>query len=159
MTALEARWGQFVHGVAERDATRAELQDVHAERDEVIRLAETREVARIQTMFQAARQAMGFDRREQELICQIEELQLDVHRLNNMVNLILPPALAVEEYPNVLIGEDDGMEVDTEDEPKEEEIEAFEDDHGDDVSDINSDHSEAQLSYSTQLDALDDVFL
>ena len=59
-----------------------------------------------------------------------------------MVNLILPPALAVEEYPNVLIGEDDGMEVDTEDEPKEEEIEAFEDDHGDGVSDIDSDHPE-----------------
>ena len=47
MTALEARWGQFVHGVAERDATRAELQDVHAERDEVICIAKTRETARI----------------------------------------------------------------------------------------------------------------
>ena len=42
---------------------------------------------------------MEFDRREQELICQIEELQLDVHRLNNMVNPILPPALAVEKIP------------------------------------------------------------
>ena len=39
---------------------------------------------------------MEFDRREQELICQIEELQLDVHRLNNMVDPILPPALAAE---------------------------------------------------------------
>ena len=51
MIALEARRGQFVHAVAERDAARAELQDVHAERDEVICLAETREAARIRTMF------------------------------------------------------------------------------------------------------------
>ena len=57
-----------------------------------------------------------------------------------MVNPILPPAPAVEEDPNVLIVEDDGMEVDAEDEPKEEEIETFEDDHGDGVSDIDSNH-------------------
>ena len=93
-------------------------------------------------VFQSARQAMEFDHREQELICQIEEVQLDVHRLNNMVNQILPPALAVEEDPNVLIAEDDGMEMDAEFEPKEEEIESFEDDHGDGVSDIDSDHPE-----------------
>ena len=84
---------------------------------------------------------MEFDHREQELICQIEELQLDVHRLNNMVNPILPLAPALEEHPNVLIAEDDGMEVDAEDEP-EEEVEPFEDDHDDDVSDIDSDHPE-----------------
>ena len=65
-----------------------------------------------------------------------------VHHLNNMVNPILPLALAVEEDPNVLIAEDDGMEVDAEDEPKEEEIEPFEDDLGDGVSDIDSDHPE-----------------
>ena len=62
-------------------------------------------------MFQAARQATEFDRREQELIRQIEELQLDVHHLNNMVNPILPLAPAMEEDPNVLIAEDDGIEV------------------------------------------------
>ena len=62
MAALEARRGQFVHAVAERDAARAELQDIRAERDEVIRLAETREAARIQTVFQAVRQATEFDR-------------------------------------------------------------------------------------------------
>ena len=93
-------------------------------------------------MFQAARQATEFDRREQELIRQIEELQLDVHRLNNLVNPILPLGPAVEEDPNVLIAEDDGMEVDIEDEPEEEEIEPFEDDHGDCVSDIDSNHPE-----------------
>ena len=85
---------------------------------------------------------MEFDCREQELIRQIAELQLDVHRLNNMVNPILPLAPAVEEDPNVLIAEDDGMEVDAEDEPKEEEIEPFEYDHGDGVSDIDIDHPE-----------------
>ena len=42
----------------------------------------------------------------------------------------------------MLIAEDDGMEVDAEDEPEEEEIEPFEDDHGDGVSDIDSDHPE-----------------
>ena len=47
MTALEARWGQFVRAVAERDATIAEVQGIHVERDEAIHLAETREAARI----------------------------------------------------------------------------------------------------------------
>ena len=82
---------------------------------------------------------MEFVRREQELIRQIEELQLDVHCLNNMVNPILRLAPAVEEDPNVLIAEDDGMEVDAK-EPEDEEVEPFEDDHGDGVSDIDSDH-------------------
>ena len=133
MIALEAHQGQFVHAIAERDAAIAKVQGIHVERDEAIRLAKTREAARIRTVFQATRQAMEFDRREQELICQIEELQLDVHHLNNMVNQILPPAPAVEEDPNVLITEGDGMEVDAEAEPKEE-VEPFEDDHGDDAS-------------------------
>ena len=59
-----------------------------------------------------------------------------------MVNPILPPAPAVEEGPNVLIVEDDGMEMDAEEEPKDEEVEPFEDDHGDGVSDIDSDQPE-----------------
>ena len=50
--------------VAKRDVVRAEIQDVCAERGEVICLAEAREVARIQTMFQVARLAMKFDHRE-----------------------------------------------------------------------------------------------
>ena len=65
-----------------------------------------------------------------------------------MVNPILPEAPAVEEDPNVLIAEDDGMEVDTEEEPKDEEVEPFEDDRGDGVSDIDSDHPEELLSFS-----------
>ena len=61
-----------------------------------------------------------------------------------MVNPILPLALVVQENPNVLIAEDDGMEVDAEAKPKEEEeVEPFEDDHSDDVSDIDSVHSKA----------------
>ena len=90
---------------------------------------------------------MEFDRKEQELIRQVEELHLDVHRLNNMVNQFLPPnALVVEEDPNVLIAEDDGMEVDAEDELEDEEIEPFEDDHGDGVSDIESDYPRSSLA-------------
>ena len=60
-----------------------------------------------------------------------------------MVNPILhPDAPAVEEDPNVLIAEDDGMEVDAEAKPKHEEIEPFEDDHSDGVSNIDNDHPE-----------------
>ena len=59
------------------------------------------------------------------------------------MNPILPLALAVEEDPNVLIAEYDGMEVDAKDEPEEEDIEPFEDDQGDGASDVDSDHSEA----------------
>ena len=55
MTALEACWGHFVHAAAERDAAIAKVQGIHAERDEAIRLAKTREAARIQMVFQAAR--------------------------------------------------------------------------------------------------------
>ena len=94
-------------------------------------------------MFQATRQATEFDHREQELIRQVEELQLDVHRINNIVNpILLPNVPAVEEDPYVLITEDDGMEVEAEAEPEYEEIEPFEDDHSDGVSDIDSDHPE-----------------
>ena len=58
-----------------------------------------------------------------------------------MLNPILPPAPVVEEDPNVLIAEDDGMEVDAENEP-EEEVKPFEDDHDDGVSNIDIDHLE-----------------
>ena len=74
MAALEARQGQFVCAVAERHAAIVEVQGIHVERDKAIHLAETREAARIQMVFQATRQATEFDRREQELILQDEEL-------------------------------------------------------------------------------------
>ena len=41
----------MVNAVAERDVARVELQDVCAERDEVIHLAKTREAARIWIVF------------------------------------------------------------------------------------------------------------
>ena len=63
-----------MNAIVERDVARAEIHDIHAERDEVIRLAKAREAARIRTVFQVARKATKFDRREQELIRQIEEL-------------------------------------------------------------------------------------
>ena len=59
-----------------------------------------------------------------------------------MLNPILPLAPAVEEDSNVLIAEDDGMEVDAEEDPEDEEVEPFEDDHGNGVSNIESDHPE-----------------
>ena len=49
--ALEAHRVQLVNAVAERDAARAELQGVHAKRDDVIHIAKTREAARIRTVF------------------------------------------------------------------------------------------------------------
>jgi hypothetical protein len=118
---------------------------VVAERDEAICLVEVREAARVRTMFAAARQATEFDRSEVDYQHQIEELQEDVHHLNNIIDPILPPALAmVEEGSNVLIAKDDGMKVDAEAEPKEEEeVKPWEDNHGDGVSDVDSDHSEA----------------
>ena len=42
----------------------------------------------------------------------------------------------------MLIAKDDGMEMDVEEELEDEEIEPFEDNHGDGVSDIDSDHPE-----------------
>jgi len=48
----------------------------------------------------------------------------------------------VEDEPNVLIAEDDGMEMDAEEEPEDEEVEPWEDDHGDGVFDVDSDHSQ-----------------
>ena len=51
MIALEACRGQFVRAIAERDAAIVEVQGIHVERDEAIRLAETRETTRIRTMF------------------------------------------------------------------------------------------------------------
>ena len=95
--AFEARQRQFGLTVRERNAAQDELHGVRAERDEVIRLAENRDAARIRIVFQAARQAIEFEQREQELIHQIKELQIDVHRLNGIINPIIPPAPAVEE--------------------------------------------------------------
>ena len=47
MIALEAQRRQFIRAIAERDAAIAEVQGIHAKRDEAIRLAESREAAQI----------------------------------------------------------------------------------------------------------------
>ena len=67
-----------------------------------------------------------YHQREAEYQCQIQEhqntiveLQHDVHRLNNIINPIRPPVAIVEEDPNVLVANDDGME-DVEEESEEE---------------------------------------
>ena len=73
MTAFEARRGQFVRAIAERDATIAEVQGIRAERDEAIHLAKSREAARIRAIFEVARQATRFDNIEAEYRRQIRE--------------------------------------------------------------------------------------
>jgi len=72
------------------------------DRDDAMRLAENREAARVRALFQA-------EVREQELIHRIAELQLDVHRLNNVINPI-PHTDPVnhEEHPSEQ-DQDDGI--------------------------------------------------
>ena len=50
-----------------------------------------------------------------------------VHHLNNIIHPIPAPDAPIEEDPNVLVAVDDGMEEDTPAEPKDLEIEPFED--------------------------------
>jgi hypothetical protein len=57
MMALMARRVQFVNVVAERDEAHAQRMQMMQDRDEAIRLAEAREVARIRTVFAAGIQA------------------------------------------------------------------------------------------------------
>jgi hypothetical protein len=84
--------------------------------------------------------------RENELLQQIEELQVDMHRLNNQVNPIPHPIPA---YPNlgpqVILADDEGIEVDAnavvmpEEEDKNEELEPIEDGDGEGVYDADND--------------------
>ena len=69
-----------------------------------------------------------------------------IHHLNNIIHPILALVARVEEDPNVLVAKDDGMEQDALAKHEDEEIEPFEDDQGDGASDVDSDHSEAQLA-------------
>ena len=118
------------------------------QRDEAHRLAEAREEARTRTMVLARRLQNDYHRREAEYRCQIQEhhntiieLHHDVNRINNIINPIPPPVAVEEENPNVLVIDDDGMEEVKED--SEEEVEPWEDDHGDAMSGVDSDHSKA----------------
>ena len=72
------------------------------EQDEPMRLAENREAARVRALSQA-------EFREKELINRIAELQLDVHRLNNVINPIPHFVPANHEEDPSEEDQDDGM--------------------------------------------------
>ena len=76
MSALENHRQQYVRVVRERDANHEQILQLTHERDDALRLAQIRDNARIMTGIRA-------EIRENELLHQIEELQIDVHRLNN----------------------------------------------------------------------------
>ena len=83
--------------------------------------------------------------RENELLRQIEELQIDVHRLNNQPNPIPHPipVYPVVGGPQVIFADDDGMELDAnviivpEDE-EEEELDPVEDEDSEGVIDADT---------------------
>ena len=91
MSALKNRRQQFVCVVRERDANHEQILQLTHERDDALRLAQIRDNARIMTGIRA-------EIRENELLHQIEELQIDVHRLNNQINPIPHP---IPVYPVV----------------------------------------------------------
>ena len=91
MDALETCRQQFVSIVRERDANHDQIMQLTHERDDAMYLAQTRNNARVMAEIRAKV-------RENELLRQIEELQIDVHHLNNHINLIPHPIL---EYPMV----------------------------------------------------------
>ena len=82
---------QFVRVVRERDANHEQIMQLTHERDDALCLAQTRNNARIMIGIRA-------EIRENDLLRQIEELQIDVHRLNNQLNPIPHPILV---YPMV----------------------------------------------------------
>ena len=109
------------------------------ERDDALRLAQTRDHARIVTGIRAKI-------RENELLHQIEELQIDVHRLNNQLNLIPHPipVYPVVGGPHVIFADDDGMELDANviavpEAEEEEELDPIEDEDGEGVIDADTD--------------------
>ena len=113
--------------------------------DDAIRLAQTRNNARVMTAIRA-------EVRENDLLRQIEEIQIDVHSLNNQINPIPYPILVypVVGGPHVIFADDDGMEIDAnviavpkaieeEEEEEEEELDPVEDEDGEGVIDADTD--------------------
>ena len=76
MDALKTCKQQFARAVRERDANHDQIMQLTHERDDAIHLAQTRNNARVMAKIRAKV-------RENELLRQIEELHIDVHRLNN----------------------------------------------------------------------------
>ena len=107
MNALETHRQQFVHAVRERDANHDQIMQLTHEQDDAICLAQTRNHARVMVEIRA-------EIKENELLRQIEELQIDVHHLNNQINLIPHPILVYPMVggPQVIFADDDGMEID-----------------------------------------------
>jgi len=101
-TALQARRNQVENAVRERNEAQARMIEMTRERDEAMRLAENREAARVRALFQA-------EIREEELIHRIAELQLDVHRLNNIINPIPHPVPINHEEDPSEEDQDDGI--------------------------------------------------
>ena len=141
MSALENRRQQFVSVVKERDVNQDRIMQLTHEQDDALRLAQIRDNARIMIGIQA-------EIRENELLRQIEELQIDVHRLNNQLNLIPHPIpmYPVVGGPQVIFADDDGMELDVnviaipeaEEGEEEEELDPVEDEDGEGVIDANT---------------------
>ena len=142
MSALENRRQQYVRVVRERDVNHQQILQLTHERDDALRLAQTRDNARVLTGIRA-------EIRENELLHQIEELQIDVHRLNNQINLIPHPILVypVVAGPQVIIADDDGMDLDAnvvavpeaDEDEEEEELNPIKDEDGEGVIDANID--------------------
>ena len=112
------------------------------ERHDALCLAQTRDNARIMIGIRA-------EIWENELLRQIEELQIDVHRLNNQLNLIPHPipVYPVVGGPQVIFADDDGMELDAnvitvpeaKEDEEEEELDPVEDEDGEGVIDADTD--------------------
>jgi len=142
MSALENHRQQFVHVVRERYANHEQIMQLTRERDDVLCLAQTRDNARIMIGIRA-------EIRENELLRQIEELQIDVHRLNNQLNPIPHPipVYPMVGGPQVIVADDDGMDLDAnviivpkaKEDEEEEELDLVEDEDGEGVIDTNTD--------------------
>ena len=141
MDALETRRQQFVHAVRERDANHDQIMQLMHEQDDATRLAQTRNNARVMVEIQV-------EIRENEHLCQIEELQIGVHHLNNQINLIPHPILVYPMVggPQVIFADNDSMELDANvvtvpdaaEEEEEEELDPIEDEDGEGVIDANT---------------------
>jgi len=100
--ALQARHNQVENAVRERNEAQARMMQMTRDQDEAMRLAENRESARVRALFQA-------EIREKQLIHRIAELQLDVHRLNNIINPIPHPIPVDHEEDPSEEDQDDGI--------------------------------------------------
>ena len=99
---MQAHRNQVQNAVREHNEAQVRMMQMTRERDDAMRLAENREVARVGALFQA-------EVREQELIHRIAELQLDVHRMNNVINPIPHPIPIIHEEDPSEEDQDDGI--------------------------------------------------